>query len=123
MFHYKQINGKQYEHRVVWEQANGPIPDGFMVDHINGDGRDNRLVNLRLVDHSDNAKNAKRYSTNKSGVTGVSWDTAGRKWMASICSRGKREVLGRFDTLFDAACSRKSAEVRYNFHANHGRRT
>lgn len=40
------INGKIGEHRYLWEQANGPIPKGYIIHHINGDVQDNRLENL-----------------------------------------------------------------------------
>ena len=39
------------EHRVVWEEANGPIPEGMVVHHRNGDRYDNRLENLELLSH------------------------------------------------------------------------
>ena len=34
------------EHRHVWEQANGKLPKGWIIHHINGRKDDNRLVNL-----------------------------------------------------------------------------
>ena len=34
------------EHRYVWEQANGPLPAGHVVHHLNGFRDDNRLENL-----------------------------------------------------------------------------
>jgi DNA-binding CsgD family transcriptional regulator len=42
--------GWEYEHRVVWSERNGPIPDRFHVHHLNGVRDDNRLENLALVD-------------------------------------------------------------------------
>lgn len=39
----------EYEHRIVWEDAHGPIPDGYHVHHKNHVRDDNRLENLELV--------------------------------------------------------------------------
>jgi len=45
---YVVFNGQAY-HRYVWEQANGPIPKGWIIHHINGIPGDNRLENLLAV--------------------------------------------------------------------------
>jgi hypothetical protein len=36
-------------HVWVWEQAYGPIPDGYQIHHRDGDKRNNDLANLQLV--------------------------------------------------------------------------
>ncbi len=46
--------------RVVWISANGVIPDGMVVDHINNDKLDNRLENLQLLSPEDNSHKAKK---------------------------------------------------------------
>ena len=43
-------------HRLVAEAFIGLIPDGMEVDHISGDKADNRLANLQVVTHRENAR-------------------------------------------------------------------
>lgn len=57
------VGGKRmYEHRIIWMMHNGLIPDGMEIDHINGDGMDNRIENLRLAWPHQNHWNEKRPS-------------------------------------------------------------
>ena len=59
------------EHREVWCMFNGPIPEGFEVDHRNGVRDDNRIDNLRLATRSQNGMNHKRHAQNSTGVKGM----------------------------------------------------
>jgi hypothetical protein len=49
-----------YAHRVIWEAANGPIPEGHDIDHRNGRKSDNRIQNLEPVLPAENARRALR---------------------------------------------------------------
>lgn len=54
-----QIDGKFYSvHRLVYETFFGEIPEGMVIDHINGIRDDNRIENLRCITQSENAMNA-----------------------------------------------------------------
>lgn len=105
-------------HQLVWLYMMGDIPPE--IDHINGDGTDNRWCNLREVTRQENCRNHRLRSNNLSGVCGVHWDPVNNKWRAEIGLSGKGVKLGRFSNFFDAVCARKSAENRLGFHANHG---
>lgn len=59
MDRYKRItvNGtRKKEHRAVWEKAHGPIPKGYEIHHLNGNGHDNRLENLVMLSHADHIR-------------------------------------------------------------------
>lgn len=56
---------------------------------------------------------SKNISTaNKSGIKGVCWDNARRKWLAQIMFKGKRYNLGRYDDIIDAKKARELAEEK-----------
>lgn len=108
-------------HKIVWEMHNGKIPNGMQIDHIDGNGTNNKLENLRLVTCAENLKNKSRYANNTSGCVGVSWHKAQKKWMAYISDAGKRITIGYYKVLDDAITARKDAERVYGYHENHGR--
>lgn len=115
-----QINRKSYPgHVLSWLYNYGSYPN-FSIDHINGNGLDNRIDNLRDVTHADNMKNKRIYKTNVSGVAGVRYISVHKKWLVDISSEGERIYLGIFDSLLDAVCVRKQAEKNFGFHSNHG---
>ncbi len=77
-------------------------PEGLEVDHIDGDGLNNRRENLRLATRAENMRNRKTPSNNTSGFKGVIRVEWRKKWQARIVLNGKRKQLGYFDTPQDA---------------------
>lgn len=109
-------------HRVIWCHVYGEWPEkNLVIDHINGDEKDNRIQNLRLVTQSENKKNSSRPKSNTSGVIGVYKRRDNDKWTAEIQENYKKIFLGSFDSFEDAVKARKEAELKYGFHENHGR--
>lgn len=97
------INGVHYAaHRLVWLLFHGEIPKGMQIDHIDGNGLNNRLNNLRLADQYINSQNQNRaHRRNSCGLLGVSYknDTFRRKrWHAKIYANGKKIDLGYHET-------------------------
>lgn len=67
---YWKIHGLGYSykgHRIVWFLHNGKIPEGFHVDHLNGNRSDNRIENLRVVPRVLNSRNRTLGKNNKTG--------------------------------------------------------
>ena len=91
------------------------------VDHIDGNRKNNSISNLRVVSNMENHRNMKRSKSNKSGITGVSFHQRDKLWLSSIKVNYKTITLGCYKDFFLACCARKSAEIKYGFHANHGR--
>lgn len=91
-------NAVEYRaHRIIWEMFNGDIPEGMLVDHIDGDTLNNRIENLRLATRTQNNANSKGHGNYPKGVVKV-----GSKYRARITHRGKTISLGTFDTVDEA---------------------
>ena len=93
------VDGKRCRvHRLVWLHVNGADPAG-LIDHIDGNTTNNRIENLRVVDHQTNMQNQRSArSDNASGLLGVTWHSQPRKWRARITVDGKQSHLGHFET-------------------------
>lgn len=117
-----KLNGKSiYAHRVIWTMIKGDIPSGMMVDHINGDGLDNRIENLRLVTPVESARNMPMQFRRTGSHHGVKKAHFGGGWAAYIGVSNKEIYLGTFKTVDEAISARKRAELDYGFNKNHGR--
>ncbi len=114
-----KVNGKQtlvLAHHIVWLMHNETLPD--IIDHINRDGADNRIKNLREANPLMNSQNQSMFNTNTSGFVGVSYFRQSGKWKAEIRSNNIHKYLGLFDTPEDAgeAYMRAKKELHINEH-------
>lgn len=113
------INKKKYmAHRLIWILLFNEIPQGMEIDHINHSFADNRLCNLRAVTPSENQHNRSHSKNNTSGKLGVR--KVNNRYRVSITHKGKQIHLGCFNSFEEASYVRTKAEVKYEFHDNHG---
>lgn len=105
---------KYFAHRLSFLYMYGYIPENE-VDHINRVKNDNRWCNLREVSKQCNMRNCGVIKSNKSGVTGISWNNKRKKWCAQIKVNNKNIGLGLYYKFRDAVKARWKAEVKYGF--------
>lgn len=88
--------------------------NGKAVDHINGDTFDNRKINLRIAEDSDNSKNRKgKNSNNTSGYRNVSWSKRDKKWVVQMQVDKKHKTLGSFDDVHEAGKFAEEMRQKY----------
>lgn len=98
-YRYLSINNKKYlAHRLAWLYSYGEMPEGN-IDHIDGDGLNNRISNLRECNQSQNAANSKG-KNGEVGMKGVIKQAG--KFRARIKVAGKSKHLGYFSTAEQA---------------------
>lgn len=97
-----------YMHRKVLN-----APQGFEVDHIDGNRLNNQKQNLRIASHYQNSLNRGVFKNNTSGCAGVSFQKSRNKFTAFITVKGKKVFLGRFKNFCDAVIARQKAEDKY----------
>lgn len=106
---------KEAVHRVVWRYFNGDIPEGYQIDHIDGNVYNNLIDNLQCIPAASNKHlgTSSLYKNNKSGMTGVLWDSKSEKWKVSFKSGGTLYYFGVFKDLERAkdVCRAKRAHL------------
>jgi hypothetical protein len=106
---YRQVmvDGLRFlEHRLI-AQMHG-LDTSSEIDHIDGDGLNNRIENLRAATHSENMRNTTGWAKKQSRV-GVHQKPNGR-WTAYIRRDGKHCHLGTFASQPEAVTAREAAE-------------
>jgi hypothetical protein len=113
-YRYIHIDGRLYRaHRLAWFYTHESWPI-HVIDHIDGDGTNNRISNLREATPSENGANRGMQANNTSGFKGVSFDICSRRWRALITVNGRARFLGHFDDPASAhAAYAKAAEQHH----------
>lgn len=96
------VNNCRYRvHRIVWALFNGcDVPKGMYLDHIDGNGKNNNISNLRLANKSQNAMNTRAQRKKQSGLPkGIRIMRDG--YQARVMA-GKEASRKNFDSLEDA---------------------
>tara|TARA_Y100001963_G_C6650802_1_gene385609 strand:+ start:224 stop:748 length:525 start_codon:yes stop_codon:yes gene_type:complete len=106
--------GKNYQSaRICYYLGTGNNPGRFQIDHKDQNKQNNKLNNLRLKNNSEQQRNTKLRSCNKSGVRGVCWDKKAEKWVAYITINLKKIKLYYGYNKDHAIKARIKAEKKY----------
>lgn len=113
-YYAKRICGNKWlkMHRVIMGAKQGEE-----VDHINGDGLDNRRCNLRVCTHSQNSMNRIKSKNTSSKYLGVCWFSVQKRWVVQKIVRGKRHWGGSFKNEEDAG--RRADELAKELHGEY----
>lgn len=118
--HWKNRTGRGLLllHRVIWEVVNGPIPDRMQIDHIDRDGLNNQINNLRVVEQYSNQRNrskGRRGVSQYKGVTILSLEKYPsrpfRAYIYGVACKKRILCLGHFETEEQAAYAYNFAAV------------
>ena len=104
--------GRYYAHRLIWLLVTGRWP--IEIDHIDLDKANNKWTNLREATHANNMANIRKFSSNKSGVKGVHWHKAAKKWCAQTSANGVIFHLGIFSTIQEATAAYRDAASKHH---------
>lgn len=79
------------------------------VDHIDGDGLNNRRSNLRPASALENNQNTQKRAAAYSQYKGVSWCKREGRWFAQIQCQRQHQHLGYYPTEVEAALAYDAA--------------
>lgn len=120
--HYISITIDNYTykaHRLAWLYMTGSFPNDF-IDHLDRVKYNNKWKNLRSVTPAGNCRNRKLKSDNTSGVSGVNFNKASKKWIVRLCVDNDRKYYGAYKTLKEATEVRSREIKKLDFSPTHG---
>lgn len=106
-------------HTLAWFYMTGEWPpEGKLVDHEDGNPRNNKWKNLRLATYVENMANRKRRQSTLSGAKGVHKDFISDLWKVMIIHDGIKYEYGPFETIEAAhkVHEQESRRIRKEFH-------
>lgn len=113
---YGRYRGK-LAHRAVYEDVNGPLRPGEMLDHICHNRRCVNPLHLRPVTNKQNMENLSGAQSNsKTGVLGVTWVAHASLFRVRVQHNYQHHDGGYFKTLEDAEKAAKALRNRLFTH-------
>jgi hypothetical protein len=94
-------------HYLLVENFIADIPDGYVVDHIDGNKLNNDLSNLQVIKNSHNTRRSRK-------IAGCYYRKDRKKWAAVINIDNKRTYLGHYDSKDQATQAYYDATKKYN---------
>lgn len=104
-YEHVTLSGKSHSiHRLVYEAFHGKLIDGLVIDHIDGNTKNNNVNNLRQISNRENvAIGHNRKKKNDTLPTGVTFYEHIKKYGAYINIQKRRYHLGVFSSIEDAS--------------------
>lgn len=103
-------------HKIVAITFHNHVPCKFkeVINHINGDKKDNRVINIEITTNRDNTAKGYLSKNTSSKYTGVCWNKKVKKWVSMIRINGILINLGSFELEYDAHLMYQKALLNIN---------
>jgi hypothetical protein len=102
---------KIFLHRFIFLLKGIEVSPECTVDHIDGNGLNNQMSNLRIATKAQNGYNVRKRPANSSGFRGVTYHKATKKYRATIDCNKKKYNIGSFKDPIEAAKARDAKAI------------